>query len=115
MIFSIKAMIVVLAIGVMVFRFGKPIALLFSSESDFNRRRNVWFVLTVDGFLSPNFWLFALIAAPLLPWAGRKDTNPLALYLILLHVIPPIPVAIPVVASGSCSRWTTIGCSRFAY
>ena len=77
MIFSIKAMIVVLALGVMVFRFGKPIALLFSSEPDFNRRRNVWFVLTATAFLSPNFWLFVLIAAPLLLWAGRKDRIPL--------------------------------------
>ena len=29
-----------------------------------------------------------------------QGQNPLALYLILLHVIPPIPVAIPVVGIG---------------
>jgi hypothetical protein len=97
MIINIKALIVVLAIAVVVFRLGKPIALLFSSESDFARRRNVWFVLTATAFLSPSFWLFVLVAAPLLVWAGRRDSNPLALYLILLHVIPPIPVDIPVV------------------
>jgi O-antigen ligase len=94
---NVKALIVVLAIAIVVFRFGKPIALRFSSEPDFLRRRNVWLVLTVTAFLSPNFWLFVLIAAPLLFWAGRKDTNPIALYLILLHVIPPIPIDIPVV------------------
>ena len=94
---SIKALIVILAIAAVVFRLGKPIALIFSNESDFSRRRNVWFVLTIAAFLSPNFWLFVLIAAPLLVWAGRKDTNPIALYLILLHVIPPIPIDIPVV------------------
>src|SRR5450631_3979799 len=94
---SIKALIVILAIATVVFRLGKPIALIFSNESDFSRRRNVWFVLTIVGFLSPNFWLFGLIAAPLLVWAGRKDTNPIALYLILLHVVPPIPIDIPVV------------------
>jgi hypothetical protein len=97
MISSVKQLIVLLAIATVVFRFGKPIALLFSSESDFSRRRNVWFLLTVTAFLSPNFWLFALVAASVLAWAGRKDTNPIALYLILLHVIPPIPVDIPVV------------------
>ena len=97
MIGSIKQMIVVLAIATVVFRFGKPIALLFGCESDFCRRRNVWFILTVTGFLSPNFWLFVLVAVPLLTWAGRKDTHPIALYLILLHVIPPLPVEIPVV------------------
>lgn len=97
MIINVKALIVLLAIGTVVFRLGKPLALIFSSELDFARRRNVWFVLTVTAFLSPSFWLFLLVAAPLLMWAGRKDSNPLALYLILLHVIPPIPVDIPVV------------------
>src|ERR1700733_8970645 len=94
---SIKALIVILAIATVAFRLGKPLALVFSNESDFSRRRNVWFVLTVAAFLSPNFWLFALVAVPVLAWAGRKDTNPLALYVILLHVIPPIPIDIPVV------------------
>jgi O-antigen ligase len=95
MIINIKALIVVLAIAAVVFRLGKPIALQFSSAPDFARRRNVWFVLTATAFLSPSFWLYVLIATPLLAWAGRKDSNPLALYLILLHVIPPIPVDIP--------------------
>jgi hypothetical protein len=97
MIGSIKQLAVVLAIAALVFQLGKPIALLFSGESDFSRRRNVWFVLTVTAFLSPSFWLFGLVAAPLLVWAGRKDANPIALYLIMLHVIPPIPVEIPAV------------------
>lgn len=94
---NFKQMVVVLAIAIAIFRFGKPIALLFSTESDFSRRRNVWFALTVTAFLSPSFWLFALVAIPVLSWAGRRDTNPVALYLILLQVIPPIPVEIPVV------------------
>jgi O-antigen ligase len=97
MITNVKALIVVLTIAAVIFRLGKPIALLFSSEPDFARRRNVWFVLTATAFLSPNFWLFVVVAAPILGWAGRKDSNPLALYLILLHVIPPLPVDIPIV------------------
>jgi O-Antigen ligase len=94
---SFKAMIVVLGIAAVIFRFAKPIALRFSSEQDFSRRRNVWFAMTVTAFLSPNFWLFALVAIPLLAWAGRRDTNPVALYLLLLQVIPAIPVNVPMV------------------
>jgi O-antigen ligase len=97
MIINVKALIVVLAIAAVVFRLGKPIALLFSSERDFARRRNVWFALTITVFLTPSYWPFVLVATPLLVWAGRKDSNPLALYLILLHVIPPISVDIPMV------------------
>jgi hypothetical protein len=97
MIINVKALIVVLAIAAVVFRLGKPIALQFSSEPDFARRRNVWFVLTITAFLTPSFWLFVLVAVPLMAWAGRRDSNPLALYLILLQVIPPIPIDIPVI------------------
>jgi hypothetical protein len=94
---SLKALIVVLLIGMVVFRFARPIALHFSSDADFSRRRRVWLTLTATAFLSPSFWLFTAVAVPLLLWAGRRDSNPVALYLLLLHVIPPIPVAIPVV------------------
>jgi O-antigen ligase len=93
---NIKALIVIFAIALVVFRLAKPIALRFCDERDFNRRRNVWFILTITAFVSPSFWLFVLIAAPLLAWAGHKDKNPIALYLLMLHVIPSIPLNIPV-------------------
>jgi hypothetical protein len=97
MIVSLKALVVVLAIAALVFRLAKPIALRFSTARDFSRRRTVWFVLTAVAFLSPSFWLFALVAIPMLVWAGRRDTNPVALYLLLLHVIPDVLVDIPAV------------------
>src|SRR5262245_10431772 len=80
-----------------IFRFARPIAMRFTSAEDFSRRRNVWLALTAVAFLSPSFWVFVAVAVPLLVWAGRQDSNPVALYLLLLHVIPPIPVAIPVI------------------
>ena len=51
-------------------------------------------------FVSPNFWLYALVAVPMLIWAGRKDSNPIALYLLLLHVAPPVPVTIPLIGNN---------------
>lgn len=93
----LKELIVVVTIAVLIFRLAKPIALQFSAESDFVRRRRVWLALTVAAFLTPNFWLFAMIAIPLLVWTGRKDLNPAALYLLLLHIIPPMPVRVPFV------------------
>jgi hypothetical protein len=94
---TLKELIVVLAISAVIFAFAKPIALRFSAESDFSRRRNVWFALTITAFLSPSFWLYVLVAIPLMTWAGRKDTNPIAFYLLLLHVIPSTPVDIPAI------------------
>lgn len=92
-----NALVYVLLIATPVFLYLKPILTRFTSEADYLRRRNVWFALTVAGFLSPSFWLFALVAAPLLMWGGRKDSNPVAFYLLLMQVIPDTPVQIPVV------------------
>jgi|HubBroStandDraft_6_1064221.scaffolds.fasta_scaffold144793_2 hypothetical protein len=94
---GLKELLVVLAIATLTFWFAKPAVLKFSSEADFSRRRNVWLILTSVAFLSPSFWLFALVAVPLLLFAGRKDTNPIALYLSLLCVIPAIEVDVPMV------------------
>lgn len=91
------ALIYVLLIATPVFLYLKPIVLRFTNEADYLRRRNLWFALTITGFLSPSFWLFALVAAPLLMWGGRKDSNPVAFYLMLMQVIPDTPVEIPAV------------------
>lgn len=94
---NVRALIVVLAVSAIAFHFAKPLALKRCAPEDFARRRNLWFVLTIAGFLLPSFWLFVLAAAPLLLWAGKKDSNPIALYLLLMHVIPPLTEQIPVV------------------
>jgi len=94
---SLQQLLVVLAIATLTFALARPVALKFSSASDFSLRRNAWFVLTIVAFLSPSFWLFALVAVPLLVFAGHRDTNPVALYLLLMNVVPVIPIDIPVV------------------
>ena len=70
------------------------------SGEDFSRRRLVWFVLTIVGFVSPNIWLYALVAVPMLIWANRNDSNPIALYLLMLHVVPPVGVIIPILGNN---------------
>jgi hypothetical protein len=95
-IYTIKRLVVVLSIAAIVFHLAKPIALRFMSGEDFSRRRFVWFVLTVVSFVSPSFWLYALVAVPMFLWATRKDSNPIALYLLMLHVVPPVAFTIPI-------------------
>src|SRR5262249_22955822 len=94
---SLKSLIFVLVLALVIFRLARPIAMHFTSQADFSRRRNVWIALTVIAFLSPSFWLFVALAIPVLIWARRKDSNPVALYLLLLHVVPQGLVPIPVV------------------
>ena len=92
-----KDMTVVLAFALVIFQLGKPIAAHFTSGADFKRRRNVWLALTAVAFLSPSFWLFVAVAIPVLLWAARKDSNPVALYLLLLHVVPSLLIPIPTI------------------
>jgi hypothetical protein len=99
-IYTIKRLIVVLTIAATVFHLAKPIALRFMSGEDFSRRRLVWFVLTAVSFVSPSFWLYAFVAVPVYVWANRKDSNPIALYLLMLHVIPPVGFTIPILGNN---------------
>jgi O-Antigen ligase len=95
-----KELIVILAIAGLTFLLAKPIALRFSADADFLRRRNVWFALTIIAFLSPNFWIFALFAVPIYIWIGRKDSNPTAAYLLLMHVVPPVSLNLPAIGAS---------------
>jgi|SRR5579871_1406027 len=97
MILSLKEFIVVFAIAIVVFRLAKPVLLKFASPQDLARRQMVWLCLTATAFFATSFWLFALLAIPLTIWAGRRDSNPCALYLMLLVIIPPIEVPLPMI------------------
>src|SRR6185437_4400186 len=98
--YFLKLAIVTLAVSGLTFAIAKPVALRFMDAGDFARRRNVWLVLTAAAFLCSNFWLFVLIAAPTLYWAGKKDTNPIAFYLLFMNVIPSVSVEIPTAGLG---------------
>ena len=87
---NLKALIVVLPIAMVIFIVAKPICLRFMAQDDFARRRDVWIGLTLAGFLSPSFWLYFLVAILLVTRSMRKETNPAALYIVLMNVIPPL-------------------------
>ncbi len=95
MIGSLKALVVVFVIGFAVLWIAKPIALRFMAEQDYLRRRNLWLALTPVAFVVPNIWLFLGVAFAVLLVAGKRDRNPLALVLFLMHVIPPAWAIIP--------------------
>jgi O-antigen ligase len=94
--YTLKRLFVVLIIALTVFYLARPIALRFMSSEDFARRRSVWFVLTAVSFLSPSFWLYALVAVPMFIRAYRKDSNPTSLYLLMMHVVPPVGFPVPI-------------------
>ena len=100
MLLSLKELFVILVIATVVFRLARPAAGLFMTPQDLTRRRVVWYLLTVIRLLSPDFWIYALFAVPAMVWAGRKDSNPSAVYLLLLQVVPPIDIPVPMIGMG---------------
>jgi O-antigen ligase len=85
----------VLALASAVFLFAYRPACILSEAKDFTRRRNLWLILTLAAFLSPNFWVYAFIAASLLIHTNKSESNPVALFFFMLFVVPDGYAQIP--------------------
>lgn len=92
----LRALVVILAAAVLVFLLAeKPLVGVVATQADYRRRRNLWFAVTLIGFLSLNFWLYVLLCGALLAVQAQRDPNPLALYCLLLFAIPPFSMDVP--------------------
>ncbi len=88
----LKALIVILALATAVFAFTKaPACSLAMSSADFDRRRNLWFAVTLAAFLAHNFWIFILFATALLLFALPHEPNKLAMFFFVLFAVPMFP------------------------
>jgi O-Antigen ligase len=65
------------------------------SVADYKRRRVIWLAVTFLAFVSHSFWLFVLVGGVVLAWGGQRDSNPLALYAMVLFAVPPFSVVVP--------------------
>lgn len=91
----LKALVVVLGIAFMVFAVAKaPACSLAMAPGDFDRRRNLWFAITLTAFLAHNFWVYILVATAFLLHALPREPNKHAMYLFLLFAVPTFPVQI---------------------
>ncbi len=91
----LKAFIVVITLAALVFIVAKPAFLRFMSPQDYALRRNLWLALTTAAFLLPDFWLFLLAATVLILYTASRDSNPVALYMVLLITLPPLGKEVP--------------------
>ena len=91
----IRALIVIIILSSIGFALAKKIAQQDVLATDFNRWRNVWFAVTITAFLSQNFWLYLLFSGFLILLLTKRSQNKMALFFILLFVIPPIGSTIP--------------------
>src|SRR6187549_2892265 len=86
----LKALIVILVLATIVFAFTKaPACAVASSAGDFNRRRNLWYAVTLAAFLAHNFWIYIIAVGALLLYALPREQNKLAMFFFLLFAVPP--------------------------
>lgn len=91
----LKTLGVILFLATLVFVFSKrPACAVAIPESDFARRRNLWFAITLTVFLAHNFWLFVIAVGALLLATTAREPNKAALYFLLLFAVPPIQAEI---------------------
>ncbi len=91
----LKALVVILVLATVVFAFAKtPACALASTAGDFERRRNLWFGITLAAFLAHNFWIFIIVAAALLLFALPREPNKLAMFFFLLFAVPMLSAEI---------------------
>lgn len=90
-----KAFVMVMLITFGVFLIARPVFVRWMSSDDFVLRRNAWFALTAAAFLLPSLGLYMVVAGVIIWFTARRDTNPAALYLFLLLVIPPLEAELP--------------------
>jgi O-antigen ligase len=92
----LRALVYLLILATAVFaRARAPATDVAVDVGDFKRRRNLWFALTLVAFLSGDFWVYVFLTAAILLTVLRAEQNPVALFLSLLFVLPPMGLPIP--------------------
>jgi O-antigen ligase len=91
----IRALIVILALAAIVFAFARRPAADLIPRKDFTRWRNLWLGLSILAFVSQSFWVYAGVAAIVLSVARKREHNQIALFFLLLFLVPPASIQIP--------------------
>lgn len=91
----IRALIVIIFLATIGFSLARKIVQQNVIDTDFNKWRNVWFAVTITAFLIQNFWLYLLIGSVFIVQYTKQLKNKMALFFILLFVIPPVGITVP--------------------
>jgi len=91
----IQALIVILFLSTLVFAFARKPAHEIILNADYVRRRNLFLVITLAAFLGHSFWVYIVITGLLILFTRAKEPNPVALFFLLLFVVPAAGFDIP--------------------
>lgn len=91
----IRALLVVLVLGSLVWVAVRPAMVQVISAQTFSSWRMLWYAATLAWFLANSFWIYVAILVPVLLVVGRRETHVFGLFLLLLVVAPPAAAPIP--------------------
>lgn len=92
---TFAALIVILFLAAVVFAFASQPASELMRHADFIRRRNLWFAISLTLFLVQNVWVYVLVTGLLLLLTRVRESNPVALFFLLLFAVPVFQAQIP--------------------
>lgn len=91
----LRALFVVVALALPAFLVARLTMAPVIGVAQLHRRWGVWLAATLLLFLAHDQWLYALGTLALVLVCMRREANPMALYVMLLMVAPPLWVRIP--------------------
>lgn len=92
----LRSLVIILVIASTVFYFAKgPATAMAMSVEDFVRRRNVWLLITIAGFISQSYWIFTIAILIILAANLKDEKNKVALFFFIILAIPFAKVEIP--------------------
>lgn len=92
----LRALLFILPIAWAVFAFAKKAIVPngLAKPEDFDRRRKLWFALTLAAFLAHNFWIFAAVATIAILYLARDEPNKAAMHFVVLVCLPRLTASI---------------------
>jgi hypothetical protein len=93
---AIRALIVVLILAALAFLVSRRIAVSVVTRREFAVWRNAWFAVTIAGFLTSDFLVFAAAVAIVCLYAHFVRGATVALFIILLFAVPVVDQTIHV-------------------
>ena len=91
----IRALVVIFFLALIGFFFVRKIVQEDVSAKEFNTWKKIWLLVLIAAFLGHDFWIYVLLSSILVLKLTKNASNKMALYFILLFIIPPVERGIP--------------------
>lgn len=87
---NLESLFIIVVIAIPIFWIARAAFENLLSGARFKIYRNLWFVITLIVFLAHNFWLYVVLSVIAIQIFQHREHNKVALYLVLLFVMPPV-------------------------